>query len=87
MIDGDNVENVNKFAYLGATFTNTVENSTEIKRRIGIAKNATIVLTNIWKNRGITLKTKIRHLKTMVLSIISYCSECWVLKSTNRQRL
>ena len=49
VIDGDNVENVDKCTYLGAMFTNTVEDSTEFKRRIGIA---------IWKNRGITLKTR-----------------------------
>ena len=86
-IDGYNVENVYRFTYFGATFTNTVEDSTEVKRRIGIAKNATIALNNIWKNRGITLTTKIRLLKTMVFSIISYCSECWVLKATDRQKL
>ena len=48
-IDGYNVENVDKFTYLGATFTNTVEDSTEVKRRVGIVKNATIALNNIWK--------------------------------------
>ena len=87
VIDGYNVENVDRFTYLGATFTNTVEDSTEVKRTIGIAKNATIALNNIWKNRGITLTTKIRLLKTMVFSIISYGSECWVLKATDRQKL
>ena len=77
-IDGCNVENVDRFTYLGATFTNTVEDSTEVKRRIGIAKNATVAVNTIWKNRGITLTTKIRLLNTMVFSIVSYGSECWV---------
>ena len=86
-IDGYNFENVHRFTYLGATFTNTVEDSTEVKRRIGIARNATIALNNIWKNRDNTLITIIRLLKTMVFSIISYGSECWVLKAADRQKL
>ena len=57
-IDGYNVEIVDRFNYLEATFTNNVEDSTEVKRRIGIAKNATIALNNIWENRGIILTTK-----------------------------
>ena len=42
-INGEPVENVQKFIYLGATFTNDYDDSVEIKRRIGIAKNAMVV--------------------------------------------
>ena len=83
-IDGHDVKIVDRYTYLGAAFTNTVEDSTEVKRRINIAKNATIALNNFWKNRCITLTTKIRLLKTMVFSITAYGSECWVLKAIDR---
>ena len=47
LVNNEAVENVEKFTYLGAVFTNTYDDSTEIRRRIAIAKKATIALTNI----------------------------------------
>ncbi|MCT5353382.1 hypothetical protein LZK34_32670 [Pseudomonas aeruginosa] len=79
-INGMIVENVKEFTYLGAVLTNTYDDSPEIKRRITIAKNATIALNNIWKDRSITLRTKLRLLNSLVFPIASYGSECWVLK-------
>ena len=79
-INGMIVENVKEFIYLGAVLTNTYDDSPEIKRRITIAKNATIALNNIWKDRSITLRTKLRLLNSLVFPIASYGSECWVLK-------
>ena len=52
-INGEPVENVHKFIYLGETCTNEYD-SAEIKRRIGIAINATIALTGIWKDKYLT---------------------------------
>jgi len=49
-INGEPVENVQKFIDLEATFTNDYDDSAEIKRRIGIAKNAIVALTNIWRD-------------------------------------
>ena len=79
-INGMIVENVKEFTYLGAVLTNTYDDSPEIKRRITIAKSATIALNNIWKDRSITLWTKLRLLNSLVFPIASYGSECWVLK-------
>ena len=87
MINNEAVENVTQFTYLGAVFTNNYDDSVEIKRRIGIAKNATISLTKIWKNRSIDLKTKMRLLNTLVFSIASYGAECWVLKKSDEKRI
>ena len=87
IINGYAVENVKQFTYLGAVFTNTYDDSLEIKRRIAIAKNATIALTNIWKNRSITLRTKLRLLNSLVFPVASYGSECWVLKKKDQKRI
>ena len=87
LIDRTPIENVTEFSYLGATFTTNGDDSKEIRKRIGIAKNATTALTNIWKDRNISLRTKKRLLQSLVFSIASYGSECWVLKSTDRKRI
>ena len=87
MINNETVENVTQFTYLGAVFTNNYDDSVEIKRSIGIAKNATISLTKIWKNGSITLKTKMRLLNTQVFSIASYGAECLVLKKSDKKRI
>ncbi|XP_063613390.1 uncharacterized protein LOC134786664 [Penaeus indicus] len=87
IIDGAPVENVTEFTYLGATFTNKVDDSKEIRKRITLAKNATIALSNIWKDRNISIITKKRLLHSLVFSIASYGSECWVLKATDRKKI
>ena len=87
LIDGEAVENVCDFTYLGANFTNLNDDSKEIKRRIGIAENATIALTNIWKDKAISLKTKKRLLQSLVFSIATYGSECWLLKNSNKRKI
>ena len=86
MINNKAVENVTQFTFLGAVFANNYDDSVEIKRRIGIAKNATISLTKIWKNKSIALKTKMRLLNTLVFSIASYGAECWVLKKSDKKK-
>ena len=86
-INGELVENVQKFIYLGATFTNDYDDSVEIKKRIGIAKNAMVALTNIWKDGSISLKTKKRLLNSMVFSIACYGSECWILKTSDIKKI
>ena len=86
-INGVVVENVKEFTYLGAVLTNTYDDSPEIKRRITIAKNTTIALNNIWKDRSITLRTKLRLLNSLVFPIASYGSECWVLKKMDKKKV
>ena len=62
VIDGKTVETVTKFKYLGAIFTSNGDDSTKVKRRICIAKNATVA-----KDKNISLDTKKRVLQTLVL--------------------
>ena len=57
-INGEKIENVKKFTYLGAVSTNRYDDTPEIKRRIAIAKNAVVSLTKIWKDKGICLIPK-----------------------------
>ena len=46
-----------------------------------------VSLTYIWKNRSVTVTTKKRLLHTLVFSIASYGSECWVLKNMDKKKI
>lgn len=59
----------------------------EIKRRITIAQNATMALTNIRKDRPISLRTKKKQLNFLVFSFARYGSEFWVLKNSDKKRI
>ena len=87
VIDRETVETVTKFKYLGAIFTSNGDDSTEVKRRLCIAKNATVALGKIWKDKNISLATKKQVLQTLVFPIASYGAECWVLKACDKKRL
>ena len=86
-INGVAVENVKEFTYLGAVITNTYDDSPEIKRRTAIAKNATVALNKIWKDRSITLKTKLWLLNSLVFPIALYGSECLQVKKKEKKRI
>ena len=65
--------------------TENYDDSKESKRRN--AKNAMISLVNVWKDRAISISTKKRLLKSLVFSIASYGSECWGLKTTDKNKI
>ena len=74
------IENVKEFVYLGALIANNYDDTKEIRQQLCIARGAMVSLTSIWKDRSITITTKKRLLHTLVFSIASNGSECWVLK-------
>ena len=51
------------------------------------ARSAVISLSNIWKDRSITLQTKIRILHSLVFPVATYRCECWILKKADENRL
>lgn len=59
-------EVVSRFEYLGLVITNTGDCEPEIRRRIAMARSSTTKLTRIWKDTSITIKTKLRLLRTLV---------------------
>ena len=58
-VDGETIDKVNSFKYLGAIKTSTGSCSEDVKARIGRAKKATMELDTIWKDRGIRKELKI----------------------------
>ena len=81
-IDGETMETVTDFIFLGSKITADVDCSHEIKRCLLLGKKAMTNLDSILKCRDITLPTKVRPVKVMVFPIVMYGCESWTIKKT-----
>ena len=71
-IDGETVETVSDFIYLGSQITADGDCSHEIKRRLLLGRKIMTNLDSIFKSRDITLQTKVRLVKAMVFLVVMY---------------
>ena len=83
-IDGETVETVADFIFLGSKITADGDCSHEIKRRLLLGRKVMTNLDNIFKSRNITLPTKVRLAKAMVSSGVMYVCESWTVKKDER---
>ena len=74
-IDGETMETVTKFIFLGSKITADGDCSYEIKKHLPLGRKAMINLDNILKNRDITLPTKVHLVKAMVFPVVMYGCE------------
>ena len=79
-IDGETVETVADFVFLGFRITADGDCTHEIKRRLLLGRKVMINLDNILKSRDITLSTKVRLVKAMVFPVVMYGCESWTIK-------
>ena len=79
-IDGDTMETVSDFIFLGSKITADGDYSHEIKRRLLLGRKVMTSLDSILKSRDITLPTKVRLVKAMVFPVVMYGCESWILK-------
>ena len=79
-IDGETVETVSDFIFLGSQITADGDYSHEIKRRLLLGRRVMTNLDSIFKSRGITLPTKICLVKAMVFPVVMYGCESWTVK-------
>ena len=79
-IDGETVETVADFIFLGSKITADGDCSHEIKRRLLLGKKVMTNLDSILKSRDITLSTKVRLVKAMVFPVVIYRCESWTIK-------
>ncbi|XP_053388037.1 uncharacterized protein LOC123543008 [Mercenaria mercenaria] len=77
LIEGEPIEDVPQFTYLGSEVSKTGGTEEDIRSRIGKARYAFITLKPIWDNRAIHLRTKIRLFNTNVKTVLLYGSETW----------
>ena len=85
-IDGETVETVADFIFLGSKNIADGECSHEIKRRLLLGRNVMTNLDSILKSRDITLSTKVHLVKAMVFPVIMYGCEIWSIKKAEQQR-
>ena len=86
-IDGETVETVSDFIFLGSEITADGDCSHEIKRCLLLGRKAMTNLDNILKSRGITLLTKVHLVKAMVFPEVMYRCESWTIKKAEHQRI
>ena len=83
-IDGETVETVTDFIFLGSRITADGDCSDEIKRLLLLGRKAMTNLDSILKSRDITLPTKVCLVKAMVFPMVMYGCENWTVKKAER---
>ena len=79
-IDGETMETVSDFIFLGSKITADGDCNHEIKRRLLLGRKVMTNLGSIFKSRDITLPTKVHLVKAMVFPVVIYGCECWTIK-------
>ena len=79
-IDGETMETVTDFMFLGSKITADGDCSHDIKRRLLLGRKVMTNLDSILKSRNITLPTKVRLVKAMVFPVVTYGCESWTIK-------
>ena len=86
-IDGETMETVRDFIFLGSKITADGDCSHEIKRRLLLGRIAMTNLDSILKSRDITLLTKVCLVKAMVFPVVMYGCESWTIKKLSAKEL
>ena len=86
-IDGETVETVADFIFLGSKITAGGDCSHEIKRRSLLGRKVMTNLDSILKSRDITLPTEVHLVKVMVFPVVMYGCESWTIKKAEHRRI
>ena len=86
-MDGETVEAVSDFIFLGSKITADGDCSHEIKRHLLLGRKVMTNLNSILKSRDITFPTKVYLVKAMVFPVVMYGCESWTVKKAEHQKL
>ena len=86
-IDGETVETVSDFSFLGFKITADGDCSHEIKRCLLLGRKVMTNLNSIFKSRDITLPAKVHLVKAMVFPVVMYGCESWIVKKAEHRRI
>ena len=86
-IDGETVETVPDFIFLGSKITADGDCSHEIKRCLLLGRKIMTNLDSIFKSRDITLPTKVCLVKAMIFPVVMYECESWIIKKAEHRRI
>ena len=85
-IDGETVETVSEFIFLGSKITADGDCSRDIKKHLLLGRKVMTNLDGVLKSRDIILPTKVRLVKAMVFSVVMYGYESWTIKKAEHSR-
>ena len=85
--EGETVETVADFIFLGSKITTDGDCSHEIKRCLLLGRKAMTNLDSVLKSEDITLPTKVHLVKAMVFPVVMYGCESWTIKKAEHQRI
>ena len=86
-IDGETMETVRDFIFLGSKITADGDCCHEIKRRLLLGRKAMTNLESIFKSRDITLPTKVHLVTAMVFPVLMYGCGSWTIKNAEHRRI
>ena len=86
-IDGETMETVADFIFLGSKITADGDCSHEIKRHLLLGRKGMTNLDSILKSRDITLPTKVHLVKAMIFPVVMYGCESWTVKKGERRKI
>ena len=86
-IQGEKLEQVDTFPYLGSLITEDAECRKEVRARLGKGQAIRASLKKIWKSHGISIETKIKLEKALVWPVATYGCESWTMKKYEEDRL
>ena len=84
-IDGEKMETVTDFIFLGSKITADGDCSHEIKRHLLLGRKVMTNLESILKSRDVTVPTKVHLVKAMVFPVVMYGCDCWTIKKAERR--
>ena len=86
-IDGESVETVSDFIFLGSRITADGDCNHEIKKRLVLERKVMTNLDSIFKSRDITLPTKVHLVKAMIFPVVMYGCESWCIRKAECRRI
>ena len=86
-IAGETIECVDYFKYLGSIKTDSADCSKDVNARIGMAKKRVLELNNIWKDTNIRKELKIKLMKCLVWTVMTYGAEGWTLRKRDEKKI
>ena len=86
-MEGEKMEVMLDFLFLGSKITVDSDCSHEIRRRLLLGRKAMTNLDSVFKSRDITLLTKVHTVKAMVFPVVTYNCESWTIKKAESQRI
>ena len=87
VLDGEKIDEVESFVYLGSLIDTKGSSAQEIRRRLAMGRRAVQNVVSIWKSRGMSLGLKVRFLKATAFPIAIYGCDPWAMTSGDTKRV